>query len=247
MGLTSCGSMGSLIFLNSLWLIAVDPHRGGSISLRPVRASTISRTMLRPGSMALRGVDGNRPRLGLSRLGQRQRQHAMLQVRANPFLVNPLTQLELPEEAHQRIFTVARVARRLMLGLAAQRQDVMIHTHVQMRRVDPRHVCHHHQALRRFVNIDRRRERVFPWARRFDAWVLSLGHRLGLFRLWHSYSRFGHDVAPRETISRPSLAIILGLYHQTAFRASYAPRLTVICVGLAFSAFGRVTVNRPCL
>src|SRR6266851_3254028 len=35
MGLTSCGSMGSLIFLNSLWLIAVDPHRGGSISLRP--------------------------------------------------------------------------------------------------------------------------------------------------------------------------------------------------------------------
>jgi exodeoxyribonuclease V alpha subunit len=27
--------MGSLIFLNSLWLIAVDPHRGGSISLRP--------------------------------------------------------------------------------------------------------------------------------------------------------------------------------------------------------------------
>jgi hypothetical protein len=27
--------MGSLIFLNSLWLIAVEPHRGGSISLRP--------------------------------------------------------------------------------------------------------------------------------------------------------------------------------------------------------------------
>src|SRR2546427_708455 len=34
-GLASCGSMGSLIFLNSLWLMAVDPHRGGSISLRP--------------------------------------------------------------------------------------------------------------------------------------------------------------------------------------------------------------------
>jgi hypothetical protein len=30
--------MGSLIFLNSLWLIAVDPHRCGSISLRPVWA-----------------------------------------------------------------------------------------------------------------------------------------------------------------------------------------------------------------
>jgi hypothetical protein len=35
MGLASCGSIGSLI-VNSLWLIAVDPHRGGSISLRPV-------------------------------------------------------------------------------------------------------------------------------------------------------------------------------------------------------------------
>src|SRR6266508_3970969 len=35
-GLASCGSMRSLI-LNSLWLIAVDPHRGGSISLRPVQ------------------------------------------------------------------------------------------------------------------------------------------------------------------------------------------------------------------
>src|SRR4029434_3531797 len=34
-GLASCGSMGSPIFLNSLWLIEVDPHRGGSISLRP--------------------------------------------------------------------------------------------------------------------------------------------------------------------------------------------------------------------
>src|SRR5215467_6079482 len=34
MGLASCGSMGSLLW-NSLWRIAVDPHRGGSISLRP--------------------------------------------------------------------------------------------------------------------------------------------------------------------------------------------------------------------
>src|SRR5215813_11655307 len=34
MGLASCGSMGSLLW-NSLWLIAVEPHRGGSISLRP--------------------------------------------------------------------------------------------------------------------------------------------------------------------------------------------------------------------
>src|SRR5262249_53760250 len=34
MGLASCGSIGSLI-VNSLWLIAVDPHRGGSISLLP--------------------------------------------------------------------------------------------------------------------------------------------------------------------------------------------------------------------
>src|SRR6266571_8534932 len=33
-GLVSCGYMSSLI-VNSLWLIAVDPHRGGSISLRP--------------------------------------------------------------------------------------------------------------------------------------------------------------------------------------------------------------------
>jgi hypothetical protein len=28
--------MGSLIW-NSLWLITVDPHRGGSISLRPIK------------------------------------------------------------------------------------------------------------------------------------------------------------------------------------------------------------------
>src|SRR5262249_17418260 len=34
MGLASCGSIGSLI-VNSLWLIAVDPHRGGAISLLP--------------------------------------------------------------------------------------------------------------------------------------------------------------------------------------------------------------------
>ena len=33
-GLASCGSIGSRI-VNSLWLIAVGPHRGGSISLRP--------------------------------------------------------------------------------------------------------------------------------------------------------------------------------------------------------------------
>src|SRR5262249_42173332 len=34
MGLASCGSIDSLI-VNALWLIAVDPHRGGSISLLP--------------------------------------------------------------------------------------------------------------------------------------------------------------------------------------------------------------------
>jgi hypothetical protein len=34
MGLASCGSLGARLW-NSLWLIAVDPHRGGSISLRP--------------------------------------------------------------------------------------------------------------------------------------------------------------------------------------------------------------------
>src|SRR5262249_49768930 len=34
-GLASCGSRGSRI-VNALGLIAVDPHRGGSISLRPV-------------------------------------------------------------------------------------------------------------------------------------------------------------------------------------------------------------------
>src|SRR2546426_2927853 len=34
LGLASCGSMGSRI-VNSLWLIEVDPHKGGSISLRP--------------------------------------------------------------------------------------------------------------------------------------------------------------------------------------------------------------------
>src|SRR6266446_8287252 len=33
-GLASCGYMGARI-LHSLWLIEVDPHRGGSISLRP--------------------------------------------------------------------------------------------------------------------------------------------------------------------------------------------------------------------
>ena len=33
-GLASCSSVGSLV-LNSLWLIEADPHRGGSISLRP--------------------------------------------------------------------------------------------------------------------------------------------------------------------------------------------------------------------
>src|SRR5215831_7393104 len=33
--LASCGSMGSRI-VHSLWLIEVDPHRSGSISLRPV-------------------------------------------------------------------------------------------------------------------------------------------------------------------------------------------------------------------
>src|SRR6516165_2296625 len=38
MELASCGSMGSLL-RNSLWLIAVDPHRGGSISLRPFAAA----------------------------------------------------------------------------------------------------------------------------------------------------------------------------------------------------------------
>jgi hypothetical protein len=36
MGLASCGSIGSLI-VNSLWLITVDPHWGGSISLRPFK------------------------------------------------------------------------------------------------------------------------------------------------------------------------------------------------------------------
>src|SRR6266851_4348954 len=56
MGLTSCGSMGSLIFLNSLWLIAVDPHRGGSISLRPTPifssyAGRVTRVMAKPGNV----------------------------------------------------------------------------------------------------------------------------------------------------------------------------------------------------
>src|SRR5215472_14117825 len=40
MGLASCGSIGSLI-VNSLWLIAVDPHRGGSISLLPDRQTPV--------------------------------------------------------------------------------------------------------------------------------------------------------------------------------------------------------------
>src|SRR5262249_27804376 len=35
MGLASCGSMGSRI-VHALWLIEVDPHRSGSISLRPL-------------------------------------------------------------------------------------------------------------------------------------------------------------------------------------------------------------------
>ncbi len=46
-GLASCGSMGSRI-VNALWLIEVDPHRGGSISLRPdigtmIRSPHVSR------------------------------------------------------------------------------------------------------------------------------------------------------------------------------------------------------------
>src|SRR5215468_736498 len=36
MRLTSCGSMGARI-VHSLWLIEADPHRGGSISLMPVK------------------------------------------------------------------------------------------------------------------------------------------------------------------------------------------------------------------
>src|SRR5947207_4165569 len=39
-GLASCGLVGSLI-VNSLWLIEVDPHRGGSISLRPYKVWTV--------------------------------------------------------------------------------------------------------------------------------------------------------------------------------------------------------------
>ena len=37
MGLASCGAMISLVW-KSFWLIAADPHRGGSISLRPESA-----------------------------------------------------------------------------------------------------------------------------------------------------------------------------------------------------------------
>jgi hypothetical protein len=47
MGLASCGSMGSRI-VNPLWFIEVDPHRGGSISLRPcarVSLGTVARTL----------------------------------------------------------------------------------------------------------------------------------------------------------------------------------------------------------
>src|SRR2546427_4632299 len=39
-GLASCGAMGSRI-VNSLWLIAVDPHRGGSLLLQPLHWGTL--------------------------------------------------------------------------------------------------------------------------------------------------------------------------------------------------------------
>src|SRR5262245_48624514 len=38
-GLASCGSIGALI-VNALWLMAVDLHRGGSISLLPIAEET---------------------------------------------------------------------------------------------------------------------------------------------------------------------------------------------------------------
>src|SRR6266446_2153484 len=46
-GLASCGYMGARI-LHSLWLIEVDPHRGGSISLRPFVGSCTSILRLIP-------------------------------------------------------------------------------------------------------------------------------------------------------------------------------------------------------
>src|SRR6266571_3491201 len=54
-GLASCGYMSSLI-VNSLWLIAVDPHRGGSISLRPhvpTAASLLGNVNCRAASLPL--------------------------------------------------------------------------------------------------------------------------------------------------------------------------------------------------
>ena len=80
----------------------------------------------------LRGVDGNRPWLGLRRLGQRQRQDAVPQIGANAFLVDPLAQLKLPEETHQRVFAVALITRHLILALAAQGQDVVVHPDLEV-------------------------------------------------------------------------------------------------------------------
>src|SRR5688572_26256189 len=75
----------------------------------------------------LRDVDGNRLWLGLSRLGQRQRQDAVPQIGPNASLVDQLAEFKLPEETHQRVFAVALVTRHLILTLAAQGQDVVVH------------------------------------------------------------------------------------------------------------------------
>src|SRR6266446_1493116 len=58
-GLASCGYMGARI-LHSLWLIEVDPHRGGSISLRPFALSRPVPQGVELGaqSLAYRGCDG---------------------------------------------------------------------------------------------------------------------------------------------------------------------------------------------
>src|SRR5678815_4315161 len=61
MGLASYGSMGSRI-VNSLWLITVDPHRGGSISLRPEQMIVLS-------DMAFHAAEGDPTNLKLCQRG----------------------------------------------------------------------------------------------------------------------------------------------------------------------------------
>src|SRR5882724_8151559 len=59
-GLASCGYMGARI-LHSLWLIEVDPHRGGSISLRPVLRTALPPPFIPPAPVIRAPVPSSPP------------------------------------------------------------------------------------------------------------------------------------------------------------------------------------------